>query len=139
MQQLYVLRRFSSWSFRLSVSVALLISSVGLAASLLVGAAIDHAGAPSLSWQPTVRLAQPTSELSLRQQVGAQALPESLRSLVPAYSFASGTAASVPLVSPVGDQLTEQFASATPASLSAASSLKMTIQRSWITFKLAFR
>ena len=135
MQQLYVLRRFSSWSFRLSVSVALLVSSAGLAASLLVGAALNHPQAPSLSWQPTVRLAQPAKELPVSQQPDAQALPKSLSSMVPAYAFASSTTVAAPPTSVASDQIM----SPNPASLSAVSSLKMTAQRSWNTFKLAFR
>jgi hypothetical protein len=134
-QQLYILRRFSSWSFRLSVSVALLVGSVGLAASLLVGAAIGSADAQAISWQPTSRLPQPPNELAPTQQPSEQALPESLSSLVPAYSFASSTTVSPPPTS----QLYDQPASTDAAFLPTTSSFKSTVQQSWHTFKQAFR
>jgi hypothetical protein len=138
-QQLYVLRRFSSWSFRLIVSVALLVSSAGLAASLLVGGAIGNAGTQRISWQPTSRLAQPTNELSANLLLNESVLPESLNRLVPAYSVASDAAAGAPLTNSLSDQLTEQAMSSDPMLLPTASSLKNTVQRSWHTFKLAFR
>lgn len=139
MQQLYVLRRFSSWSFRLSVSVALLVSSAGLAASLLVGAAIGSAGAQAINWQPTNRLAQPPNELAPTQQPSEPALPASLSSLVPAYPIASSTTVGAPPTSPASPQLQEPPASADATLLPTASALKSTVQQSWHTFKQAFR
>jgi len=119
--------------------VALLISSAGLAASLLAGAAVSHVGTQNVSWQPTARLAQPTSELSINKQLGEPALPASLNSLVPAYSAAASTTGGTPLASSASDQLPEQAATTNPTRLPLASSLKSTVQRSWHTFKLAFR
>jgi hypothetical protein len=117
------------------VSVALLVSSAGLAASLLVGAALDHTQAPSLSWQPTVRLTQPAKELPLSQPPSAQALPKSLSSMVPAYTLSASTTVEALPTSVASDQLTR----ADSTSLSTVGSLKVTAQRSWNVFKLAFR
>ena len=139
MQQLYVLRRFSGWSFRLSVSVALLISSAGLAASLLVGAAIANASVPHLSWQPATQLAQPVNELSSGKATPGAALPVSLSSMVPSYSFAASTAYAAPHTAPASAYFAEQSAGDAEISLPTANTLKITVQRSWHTFKLAFR
>lgn len=139
MQQLYILRRFSSWSFRLSVSVALLVSSAGLAASLLVGAALGEAEAQNLSWQPGSRAAQPASELAASQPAAEPALPAALSPLTPAYAFASSSTVSTPLSSATTGPLPEPSASATPPPTPPASTLLSTVQQSWHTFKQAFR
>ncbi len=139
MQQLYVLRRFSSWSFRLSVSVALLISSAGLAASLLVGAAIANASVPHLGWQPTTQPEQPVSELGSSQLAQEAALPVSLSSMVPSYSFAANTAHAAPHTALASAYFAEQPVGNAEISLPTANTLKLTVQRSWHTFKLAFR
>lgn len=135
MQQLYVLRRFSSWSFRLSVSVALLVSSAGLAASLLVGAAFDHSGAAAPSWHATGPATQPASDLAFEAATGELALPASLRSLVPAYSFAQSTTVATLLPVAAGDPLRARPAPAEPAAVS----FRGTAQHLWLTFKQAFR
>lgn len=139
MQQLYILRRFSSWSFRLSVSVALLVSSAGLAASLLVGAALGEAEAQSLSWQPSSRATQAASELVAGQAVAESALPLSLSRLTPAYAFASSSTANPPTGGAATSLLPELAASAATPPPSAASTLLNTVQQSWHTFKQAFR
>ena len=119
--------------------MALLVSSAALAASLLVGAAIGTAEAPSLSWQATATAAQPVKGLPLRESVDAQALPVSLSSMVPAYPPAASAAASPPLLSPASPQLAEQPVAFEDNALLSTHSLRTTVQRSWHTFKLAFR
>ncbi len=139
MQQLYILRRFSSWSFRLSVSVALLVSSAGLAASLLVGAALGEAEAQNLSWQPSGHTTQPASGLITRQPAAELALPPSLSRLTPAYAFASSSTVSAPPSSAAAGALPEPSASATTPPVPATNTLLNTVQQSWRTFKQAFR
>ncbi|HET9505609.1 MAG TPA: hypothetical protein VFO93_18845 [Hymenobacter sp.] len=139
MQQLYVLRRFSSWSFRLSVGVALLVSSAGLAASLLVGAALDHSGAAAVSWQPTGRAAQPASDLAFAPIAGELALPASLRNLVPAYAFAKSPTVATLVPMGANGPFHVQPAAAAVAPPPAVGSLKSTAQHLWLTFKQAFR
>jgi hypothetical protein len=138
-QQLYILRRFSSWSFRLSVSVALLVSSAGLAASLLVGAALGEAEAQQLSWQPSQRAARPASELATSQPAAGPALPPLLSPPLPAYLVASSSIASTPLSSAAPGPLPEPAASAATPPAPAASTLLSTMQQSWHTFKQAFQ
>jgi aryl-alcohol dehydrogenase-like predicted oxidoreductase len=137
-QQLYILRRFSSWSFRLSVGVALLVSSAGLAASLLVGAALGEAEAQNLSWQPSGHATQAASELAARQPAAERALLLSLSRLAPAYVFASSSTASTLPGSTSPGPLPEPSASATPPPPAASTPLSA-VQQSWRTFKQAFR
>ena len=138
-QHLYVLRRFSGWGFRLSVSVALLLSGAGLATSLLVNAAIVSAESPQLSWKPAFTFPQVASELAAQQQATAQVLPVSLSSMVPTYSFATSPAYSTPLAGPASSRFTTQSEGPELDFLPTASTVKITVQRSWHTFKLAFR
>jgi hypothetical protein len=137
--QRYILSRFSSWSFRLSVSVALLVGSAALAASLLVDAAIGTARPLSLSWQPSARPAHAASQLQQPPPAGTPPLPASLSSLVPSYSFAAGGSAAASPASAAKTQLTGPAADDILPAISDSASLKATVQRSWRTFKLAFR
>lgn len=139
MQQLYILRRFSSWSFRLSVSVALLVSSVGLAASLLAGVAFGETEAQNLSWQPSGRAPQPASELATSQPAAELALPPSLSRLTPAYAFASSSTVNTPPGSPIPGPFAGPSASTATLPPPVASTLLSTVQHSWYIFKQAFR
>jgi hypothetical protein len=96
---------------------------------------MDDTPASDVSWQPTVRPAQPTKKLPFSQQTNAQALPKSLSSMVPPYAFATSSTVAIPPISTGSDQLM----STDPDSLSAIGSLKVTALRSWRTFKQAFR
>ncbi|RZK18419.1 MAG: hypothetical protein EOO56_16105 [Hymenobacter sp.] len=139
MQHLYVLRRVSSWSFRLSMSVALLLSGAGLATSLLVSAAVRGADLPQVAWEPTLNFPMAASELATEQTATAQALPVSLSSMVPTYSFATSPAYSTPLPQLASGRLLTQPETPELDFLPTTSTVKITVQRSWDTFKLAFR
>ena len=119
--------------------MALLISSAGLAASLLVGAAIANASVPHLGWQPTTQPAQPVNELDTGQLGQEAALPVSLSSMVPSYSFAASTAYAAPHTAPASAYFAEQSAGDEEISQPTVNTIKITVQRSWHTFKLAFR
>lgn len=123
----------------MSVGVALLVSSAGLAASLLVGAALGEAEAQNLSWQPSGHAPQATSELAARQPAAERALLPSLSRLAPTYVFASSSTASTLPGSTSPGPLPEPSASAAMPPPSAASTPLSAVQQSWRTFKQAFR
>ncbi|RYY21369.1 MAG: hypothetical protein EOO36_01000 [Cytophagaceae bacterium] len=138
MSQLYVLRRFSSWSFRLSVSMALLVSSAGLATSLLVGTPLGDASLRSPAWKPAPALVQVASELATGQRAAGPVLPVALSNLGPAYSLTTSVVYDAPLLNPTS-LAANQAGSFDPTPLPTTGTLRATVQRSWRAFKLAFR
>ena len=121
------------------MGVALLVSSAGLAASLLAGVAFGEAEAQNISWQPSGRASQPASELAASQPAAESVLPPSLSRLTPAYAFASSSTISILPVSTTPGFLPEPSASAAPPPPAAASTPLSAVQQSWRTFKQAFR
>lgn len=94
---------------------------------------------PQANWKPTLGFQQITSQLTADPQSNAQVLPVSLSGMIPTYSFAASPAYSAPLLSPAEGRRPEQAAGPTTDFLPTASTMKITVQRSWDTFKLAFR
>jgi hypothetical protein len=138
-QHFYVLRRFSSWSFRLGVSVALLVSSAGLAASILVEAATSETELARAAWQPLNEISRSVSRLPAIRPTYSETLPTSARKVAPFYFFTANAASGAPLAQAASSHDTQLVTYSKALPTLEDSSLKTALQRSWRTFKLAFR